>query len=59
MKLLHQAIQMVMAFHSLLSGYVTLASLHEATLGVAPLSEAALAKQREFLGHALAALWTV
>lgn len=50
---------MVMAFHSLLSGYVTLASLHEATLGVAPLSEAALAKQREFLGHALAALWTV
>jgi TetR/AcrR family transcriptional regulator len=51
------ALDIVVGFHSLISGYVTLASLHARLLGEDPLGEAALARQREFLRVAARALW--
>lgn len=52
------ALRVVVGFHSLISGYVTLAPLHARLLGEDPLGEDSLAGHREFLQLALRALWS-
>jgi TetR/AcrR family transcriptional regulator len=51
------ALRIVVAFHSLISGYVTLAPLHARLLGEDPLGEESLLGQRDFLRLASRALW--
>ncbi len=51
------ALRIVVGFHSLISGYVTLAPLHARLLGEDPLGEESLAGQRDFLRLASRALW--
>jgi len=52
------AMQVVMAFHALLVGYVTLAPLHSRLIGSDFLDAAALARQRAFMHRIIGALWT-
>jgi hypothetical protein len=51
------ALRIVVAFHSLISGYVTLAPLHARLLGEDPLGEASIAGQHGFLRLVARALW--
>jgi len=44
---------LIMALHNLVLGYFSMASLHEKIFGIDPMSEAALARQKDFLRRAM------
>jgi hypothetical protein len=47
----------VMAFHSIMSGYITMAPLHRKLLGEDPLSKRARDEHLTFLRNLAGALW--
>ena len=53
-----QAVFVVMAFHNMMSGYVTMAALHERLLGEDPLSRPARERHLDFLKRLAKVLWT-
>ena len=53
-----QAMRLALTFHAFMSGYVTLAPLHERLLGEDPLSPAALEQQTTMLRQLVLASWT-
>jgi TetR/AcrR family transcriptional regulator len=54
-----QFLYLVMAFHNMMSGYVTMASLHERVLGHDPLGEEACESHLAFLKQLAKVLWKV
>lgn len=52
-----EAMQVVMAFHSLLVGYVTLAPLHSRLMGADFLEADALTRQKAFMRRIIGTLW--
>lgn len=52
-----QVVYVVMAFHNMMSGYVTMAPLHEKLLGEDPLSAAARERHLEFMKGIARVLW--
>jgi len=53
-----RALAMVVAFHSMMSGYVTMASLHAKLIGRDPLGRPAIAAQLELMRGLVAGIWT-
>jgi TetR/AcrR family transcriptional regulator len=51
------ALRLVLAFHAMISGYVTLAPLHEALLGVDPLAPGPLREQARMMQALVSSTW--
>jgi hypothetical protein len=50
-------LSVVVAFHAMMSGYVTMAALHARLTGGNPLDREAIESQLELMGHMASELW--